>query len=120
MLRGALNSGPVAGKLWRPQEEVASKASGGTLWEENRASVVTEQEKGKPSRRNYIREPPSSLAHSQRSGSGDVLPATLESQSRTSHEDYETGSLSLVIIPQGSQGHRLEASHEVVPQEDWR
>lgn len=66
MLRGALNSGPVAGKLWRPQEEVVSKASGGTLWEENRAPVVTEQEKGKPSRRNYIREPPSSLAHSQR------------------------------------------------------
>lgn len=45
VLRGALNSGPVSGKLWRPQEEVVSKASGGTLWEENRASVVTERKR---------------------------------------------------------------------------
>lgn len=57
----------------RPQEKVVSKALGGTLWGENGASVVTEQEKEKPSRRNYNKERSPSLSPlSEGNGSGDM------------------------------------------------
>lgn len=101
-------------KLWSPPEEVVSKAPGGTLWEENRPTVVTEQEKEKPSRMNHNRERSSSLSLvSEDNGSGDTPHSGCfgEPIKDQTPKDHEAVLALSSHYSGGNQGHSLEDSY---------